>query len=171
MPHSGLLNPEKTRASMVCVEANGERRFDGVANAEGVEEQQQRLISGDEKVLVTGLNLKLPTSSSSASEPSNPLLPGTLQPRWTHHGSRYTLRELDEEEDEETQRVDERDMSLHGDFLREVKELVGEPVALARVFVNGRYVDVTRSLLQCLLVIGKGEEKCIGFAIDEPTLE
>ena len=34
----------------------------------------------------------------------------------------------------------ERDVSLHKEFLREVKELVGEAVALPQVFVKGRYV-------------------------------
>ena len=50
----------------------------------------------------------------------------------------------------ETHRVvfDERDVSLHGDFLREVKELVGEAVALPRVFVKGRYVGGLEELVE-----------------------
>ncbi|KAM7494358.1 hypothetical protein LguiB_028967 [Lonicera macranthoides] len=35
---------------------------------------------------------------------------------------------------------DERDVSLHGGFLNEVKELVGEGVSVPRVFVKGRYI-------------------------------
>ncbi|QCD85144.1 uncharacterized protein At5g39865 [Vigna unguiculata] len=50
----------------------------------------------------------------------------------------------------ETHRVvfDERDVSLHGEFLREVKELVGEAVALPRVFVKGRYVGGLEELVE-----------------------
>ncbi|QCD83220.1 Thioredoxin-like fold [Vigna unguiculata] len=40
---------------------------------------------------------------------------------------------------------DERDVSLHREFLREVKELVGEAVALPWVFVKGRYMGVWRN--------------------------
>lgn len=43
---------------------------------------------------------------------------------------------------------DERDVSLHGGFLREVKELVGEAVALPRVFVKGRYVGGLEELVE-----------------------
>ncbi|CAJ1937229.1 unnamed protein product [Sphenostylis stenocarpa] len=43
---------------------------------------------------------------------------------------------------------DERDVSLHGDFLREVKELGGEGVALPRVFVKGRYVGGLEELVE-----------------------
>ena len=44
---------------------------------------------------------------------------------------------------------DERDVSLHGEFLREVKELVdGEGVALPRVFVKGRYVGGLEELVE-----------------------
>ncbi|CAK9143148.1 unnamed protein product [Ilex paraguariensis] len=35
---------------------------------------------------------------------------------------------------------DERDVSLHGEFLSELKELVGEGESVPRVFVKGRYV-------------------------------
>ncbi|WVY90496.1 hypothetical protein V8G54_036010 [Vigna mungo] len=175
MHHSGLLNPENIRATMVCVETNGERRFDGVANAEEVEEQQQRLISGDEKVLEIEGELHLhrslsPSKPRSFTETSSSQPPARVplnpQIHWFHIKlvtqpslrmvktmlmiKDSTTTEFDEEEDEETHRVDERDISLHGDFLREVKELVGEAVAVARVFVKGRYVDVTPSLLQCL---------------------
>ncbi|KAL2342657.1 hypothetical protein Fmac_003942 [Flemingia macrophylla] len=44
--------------------------------------------------------------------------------------------------------VDERDVSLDGGFLREVKELAGEAVALPRVFVKGRYVGGLEELLE-----------------------
>jgi len=40
---------------------------------------------------------------------------------------------------------DERDVSLHREFLRDVKELVGEAVALPWVFVKGRYMGVWRN--------------------------
>ncbi|WOH14990.1 hypothetical protein DCAR_0934520 [Daucus carota subsp. sativus] len=35
---------------------------------------------------------------------------------------------------------DERDVSLHGDFLSELKELVGEGAGVPRLFVKGRYI-------------------------------
>ncbi|KAJ1408193.1 Thioredoxin-like superfamily [Sesbania bispinosa] len=44
--------------------------------------------------------------------------------------------------------TDERDVSLHGEFLREVKELVGEGVALPRVFVKGRYLGGLDELVE-----------------------
>lgn len=42
----------------------------------------------------------------------------------------------------ETHRVvfDERDISLHGEFLNELKELVGEGVSVPRLFVKGKYI-------------------------------
>ncbi|XP_027341724.1 glutaredoxin domain-containing cysteine-rich protein CG12206 [Abrus precatorius] len=43
---------------------------------------------------------------------------------------------------------DERDVSLHGEFLREMKELVEEGVALPRVFVKGRYVGGIGELVE-----------------------
>ncbi|WOL02209.1 hypothetical protein Cni_G10928 [Canna indica] len=36
--------------------------------------------------------------------------------------------------------VDERDVSLHGEFLRELRELLGEEMAVPRLFIRGRYV-------------------------------
>ncbi|KAG0499203.1 hypothetical protein HPP92_003894 [Vanilla planifolia] len=36
--------------------------------------------------------------------------------------------------------VDERDVALHGDYLREVRELAGEGATVPRVFVGGRYI-------------------------------
>ncbi|XP_027182730.1 protein lap4 [Coffea eugenioides] len=35
---------------------------------------------------------------------------------------------------------DERDVSLHGEFLKELRELLGEGVSVPRMFVKGRYV-------------------------------
>ncbi|KAK9274600.1 hypothetical protein L1049_021849 [Liquidambar formosana] len=35
---------------------------------------------------------------------------------------------------------DERDVSLHGEFLKELKELLGEGAAVPRLFVKGRYI-------------------------------
>ncbi|KAK7399090.1 hypothetical protein VNO78_10265 [Psophocarpus tetragonolobus] len=44
--------------------------------------------------------------------------------------------------------VDERDVSLHGEFLRELKELLGEEVVpLPRIFVKGRYLGGFQELL------------------------
>lgn len=42
----------------------------------------------------------------------------------------------------ETHRVvfDERDISLHGEFLNELKELVGEGASVPRLFVKGKYI-------------------------------
>uniref|UniRef100_A0A5B7BMU2 Putative glutaredoxin domain-containing cysteine-rich protein 1 n=1 Tax=Davidia involucrata TaxID=16924 RepID=A0A5B7BMU2_DAVIN len=42
----------------------------------------------------------------------------------------------------ETHRVvfDERDVSLHGEFLNELRDLLGEGVSVPRMFVKGRYV-------------------------------
>lgn len=42
---------------------------------------------------------------------------------------------------------DERDVALHGEFLKEIKELVGE-VALPRVFVKGRYLGGLEELVE-----------------------
>nr|DAD36241.1 TPA_asm: hypothetical protein HUJ06_006881 [Nelumbo nucifera] len=36
--------------------------------------------------------------------------------------------------------IDERDVSLHGEFLNELKELVGEECSVPRLFVKGRYI-------------------------------
>ncbi|MED6131994.1 hypothetical protein PIB30_015362 [Stylosanthes scabra] len=46
--------------------------------------------------------------------------------------------------------IDERDVSLHGGFLRELKEVLGEEeqVVLPRVFVKGRYVGGLRELVE-----------------------
>ncbi|KAK7358505.1 hypothetical protein VNO77_00434 [Canavalia gladiata] len=43
---------------------------------------------------------------------------------------------------------DERDVSLHGDFLRELKELVEEGMSLPRVFVKGRYLGGLDELME-----------------------
>ncbi|XP_074568023.1 uncharacterized protein LOC141824607 [Curcuma longa] len=45
--------------------------------------------------------------------------------------------------------VDERDVSLHGEFLREVRELVGEEeAAVPRLFVRGRYVGGVEEVVE-----------------------
>ena len=36
--------------------------------------------------------------------------------------------------------VDERDVSMHAEFRQELKDLVGGPVIVPRVFVKGRYI-------------------------------
>ena len=43
---------------------------------------------------------------------------------------------------------DERDVSLHGEYLKELKELVEEQVPLPRVFVKGRYVGGVDELVE-----------------------
>ncbi|KAF6146062.1 hypothetical protein GIB67_033421 [Kingdonia uniflora] len=36
--------------------------------------------------------------------------------------------------------IDERDVSLHGEYLNELKELLGEGVSVPRLFIKGRYI-------------------------------
>lgn len=43
---------------------------------------------------------------------------------------------------------DERDVSFHGEFLKELKELVGEGVRVPRVFVKGRYLGGAEELVE-----------------------
>lgn len=43
---------------------------------------------------------------------------------------------------------DERDVSLHGEFLSELKELLGEGTSVPRVFVKGRYVGGVEELVE-----------------------
>ncbi|GAV88777.1 Glutaredoxin domain-containing protein [Cephalotus follicularis] len=59
------------------------------------------------------------------------------------HGVRRTYEDCNRVRDVlELHRVvfDERDVSLHGEFLKELKELLGEEVSVPRVFVKGRYM-------------------------------
>ncbi|XP_020597483.1 glutaredoxin domain-containing cysteine-rich protein CG12206 isoform X2 [Phalaenopsis equestris] len=44
--------------------------------------------------------------------------------------------------------VDERDVSLHGDYLKQVRELVGEGVVVPRLFVAGRYVGGVQDVVE-----------------------
>nr|CAD1822361.1 unnamed protein product [Ananas comosus var. bracteatus] len=44
--------------------------------------------------------------------------------------------------------VDERDVSLHGEYLKEVKELAGEGAAVPRVFMRGRYVGGVEEVVE-----------------------
>ncbi|KAK6935549.1 Glutaredoxin [Dillenia turbinata] len=50
----------------------------------------------------------------------------------------------------ELQRIvfDERDVALHGEFLRELKELVGEHASVPRLFVKGRYVGGVEEVVE-----------------------
>ncbi|KAI0492208.1 hypothetical protein KFK09_026477 [Dendrobium nobile] len=50
--------------------------------------------------------------------------------------------------------VDERDVSLHGQYLKEVRELVGESAAVPRLFVAGRYVGGVEEVVE-LAEMGK----------------
>ncbi|XP_028774733.1 uncharacterized protein LOC114731675 [Neltuma alba] len=43
---------------------------------------------------------------------------------------------------------DERDVSLHGEFLKEMKEMVGEGVTVPRVFVKGRYIGGAEEVVE-----------------------
>ncbi|XP_073110522.1 uncharacterized protein [Elaeis guineensis] len=44
--------------------------------------------------------------------------------------------------------VEERDVSLHGDYLKEVRELVGEGAAVPRLFIRGRYVGGVKEVAE-----------------------
>ncbi|KAF8379728.1 hypothetical protein HHK36_029175 [Tetracentron sinense] len=44
--------------------------------------------------------------------------------------------------------IDERDVSLHGEFLSELRELLGEGVSVPRLFVKGRYVGDVDSVVE-----------------------
>ncbi|KAG1335012.1 drebrin-like [Cocos nucifera] len=44
--------------------------------------------------------------------------------------------------------VEERDVSLHGDYLKEVRELVGEGAAVPRLFIRGRYVGGVEEVVE-----------------------
>ncbi|XP_039146521.1 uncharacterized protein LOC120283832 [Dioscorea cayenensis subsp. rotundata] len=44
--------------------------------------------------------------------------------------------------------VDERDVSLHGEYLKEVKEMVGEEVVVPRLFIMGRYIGGVEEVVQ-----------------------
>ncbi|XP_026658562.2 uncharacterized protein LOC103702504 [Phoenix dactylifera] len=44
--------------------------------------------------------------------------------------------------------AEERDVSLHGDYLKEVRELVGEGAAVPRLFVRGRYVGGVEEVVE-----------------------
>ncbi|KAJ4711863.1 Glutaredoxin [Melia azedarach] len=71
--------------------------------------------------------------------------------------------------------MDERDVSLHGDFLNELKDLVGEEASVPRVFVKGRYIGgadeltglnesgkLGRILRSARVEIGIGRQACEG---------
>lgn len=44
--------------------------------------------------------------------------------------------------------IDERDVSMHLDFRNELKELMGKPVAVPRLFIRGRYIGGADEVLQ-----------------------
>ncbi|KAL5998913.1 hypothetical protein ACLOJK_009861 [Asimina triloba] len=44
--------------------------------------------------------------------------------------------------------VDERDVSLHGEYLNELKELVGEGVCAPRLFLKGRYLGGVEEMVE-----------------------
>ncbi|KAJ9148091.1 hypothetical protein P3X46_030185 [Hevea brasiliensis] len=43
---------------------------------------------------------------------------------------------------------DERDVSLHGEFLKEIRELLGEDASVPRAFVKGRYIGGVEEVLK-----------------------
>ncbi|KAM0944629.1 putative glutaredoxin, Thioredoxin-like superfamily [Dioscorea sansibarensis] len=53
--------------------------------------------------------------------------------------------------------VDERDVSLHGEYLKEVKEMIGEEVVVPRLFIMGRYIGGVEEVVQ-LGEVGKLRE-------------
>ncbi|OVA08220.1 Glutaredoxin [Macleaya cordata] len=65
---------------------------------------------------------------------------------------------------------DERDVSLHGEFLNELRELLGEGVSVPRLFVKGRYiggvdevVELNESTRLSELLNSVGIERGLGF--------
>ncbi|XP_010925953.1 uncharacterized protein [Elaeis guineensis] len=44
--------------------------------------------------------------------------------------------------------VEERDVSLHGEYLKEVRELVGEGAAVPRLFIRGRYAGGVEEVVE-----------------------
>jgi len=44
--------------------------------------------------------------------------------------------------------IDERDVSMHLDFRTELKELMGKPVSVPRLFIKGRYIGGADEVLQ-----------------------
>ncbi|KAJ0977346.1 hypothetical protein J5N97_012820 [Dioscorea zingiberensis] len=53
--------------------------------------------------------------------------------------------------------VDERDVALHGEYLKEVKEMVGEEVVVPRLFIGGRYIGGVEEVVE-LGEVGKLRE-------------
>ncbi|KAJ7282131.1 hypothetical protein O6H91_Y360000 [Diphasiastrum complanatum] len=45
-------------------------------------------------------------------------------------------------------KIDERDVSMHSDFKRELKDLFGKSVSLPRLFIKGRYVGGVEEVMQ-----------------------
>ncbi|XP_023534449.1 uncharacterized protein LOC111796006 [Cucurbita pepo subsp. pepo] len=71
--------------------------------------------------------------------------------------------------------VDERDVALHGDFLKELKELLGDEATVPRLFVKGRYIGgadeivalnemgkLRRILRRAAVETGAGRQGCEG---------
>ncbi|KAL5719105.1 hypothetical protein ACHQM5_011929 [Ranunculus cassubicifolius] len=64
---------------------------------------------------------------------------------------------------------DERDVSLHGEFLSELRELLGEGVSVPRLFIKGRYIGGVNEVVELnelgklsklLNLVGKNREPC-----------
>lgn len=71
--------------------------------------------------------------------------------------------------------VDERDVALHGEFLKELKELLGDEATVPRMFVKGRYIGgadevvvlnemgkLRRILRRAAVETGAGRQGCEG---------
>ncbi|RZC60488.1 hypothetical protein C5167_022243 [Papaver somniferum] len=70
--------------------------------------------------------------------------------------------------------IDERDVSLHGEFLNEFRELLGEGVSVPRLFIKGRYiggvdeiVELNESSKLSELLNSVGIEKGLGYQVCE----
>ncbi|PIA34759.1 hypothetical protein AQUCO_03700197v1 [Aquilegia coerulea] len=65
--------------------------------------------------------------------------------------------------------MDERDVSLHGQFLNELRELLGEGACVPRLFIKGRYIGGVDEVMELnelgklgklLNLVGKNREPC-----------
>ncbi|KAH9315370.1 hypothetical protein KI387_023997, partial [Taxus chinensis] len=59
--------------------------------------------------------------------------------------------------------IDERDVSMHLEFRNELKELMGKPVPVPRLFIKGRDIGVAEEVLQ-LNDVGKLDDLLTGFS-------
>lgn len=79
--------------------------------------------------------------------------------RRTFEDCERARREMEAHTVETGVEVEERDVSLHGEYLKELRELVGEGAALPRLFIRGRYVGGVEEVVE-LGEIGKLIGRC-----------